>query len=203
MSAYPLTLEGTAISALVVGGGGVATRRVLGLLRAGAHVRVVSLTTTPEIDAAAARSDQITVRHGSYSASDIGTATLIIAATSDATLNAEVARDGRARGRLVNVVDVPDLGNCVTPAVLRSGELVVAVNAGGVPMASKRIRDEIGKRFDARYAAAIDALSSLRRRLIDSGERARWREASAELIGDDFWDQAEKGRLAKRVAEWR
>lgn len=203
MSAYPLTLEGTAISALVVGGGSVATRRVLGLLRAGAHVRVVSLTTTPEIDAAAARSDQITVRHGSYSASDIGTATLIIAATSDATLNAEVARDGRARGRLVNVVDVPDLGNCVTPAVLRSGELVVAVNAAGVPTASKRIRDEIGKRFDARYAAAIDALSSLRRRLIDSGDRARWGEASAELIGEHFCDQVEKGRLTKRVAEWR
>ena len=203
MSAYPLTLEGTAISALVVGGGGVATRRVLGLLRAGAHVRVVSLTTTPEIDAAAARSDQITVRHGSYSASDIGTATLIIAATSDATLNAEVARDGRARGRLVNVVDVPDLGNCVTPAVLRSGELVVAVNAGGVPTASKRIRDEIGKRFDARYAAAIDALSSLRRRLIDSGARGRWGEVSAELIGEHFCDEVEKGRLAKRVAEWR
>jgi len=128
---------------------------------------------------------------------------LIIAATSDATLNAEVARDGRARGRLVNVVDVPDLGNCVTPAVLRSCELVVAVNAAGVPTASKRIRDEIGKRFDARYAAAIDALSSLRRRLIDSGDRARWGEASAELIGEHFCDQVEKGRLTKRVAEWR
>jgi precorrin-2 dehydrogenase len=202
VSAYPLTLEGTAISALVVGGGRVATRRALGLLHSGARVRVVSLTTTPELDAAAARSDQITIRLGSYSASDIGNATLIVAATNDATLNAEVARDARARGRLVNVVDVPDLGNCVTPAVLRSGELVVAVNAGGVPTASKRIRDAIGKRFDARYASAIDALSSLRRRLLDGGERTQWMAASAELIGEDFCDRVEGGQLAERVAEW-
>ena len=203
MSAYPLTLEGTAISALVVGGGQVATRRALGLLRAGARVRVVSLTTTPELDAAVARSDQVTIRHGSYSASDIGNATLIVAATNDATLNAEVARDARARGRLVNVVDVPDLGNCMTPAVLRSGELVVAVNAGGVPVASKRIRDAIGKRFDARYASAIDALASLRRRLLDGGERGQWKVASAELIAEDFCDQVEGGQFAKRMAEWR
>jgi precorrin-2 dehydrogenase / sirohydrochlorin ferrochelatase len=203
VSAYPLTLEGTAISALVVGGGRIATRRALGLLQAGARVRVVSLTTTPEIAAAAARTDQITVRHGSYAASDIADATLIVAATSDATLNAEVARDARARGRLVNVVDVPDLGNCVTPAVLRSGELVVAVNAGGVPTASKRIRDAIGQRFDSRYASAIDALSSLRRLLLDGGERAQWKAASGELIADDFCDQVESGRLAKRVAKWR
>lgn len=202
MSAYPLTLEGTAISALIVGGGRVATRRALALLQVGARVRVVSLTTTPEIDAAAARSEQITIRHGSYSASDIGNATLVVAATGDATLNAEVARDARARGRLVNVVDVPDLGNCVTPAVIRSGELVVAVNAGGVPVASKRIRDAIAKQFDVRYATAIDALAALRRRLLEGGERARWKDASAKLIGEDFCEQVERGRITERVAEW-
>jgi precorrin-2 dehydrogenase/sirohydrochlorin ferrochelatase len=203
VSAYPVTLEGTATSALVVGGGRVATRRVLGLLQAGARVRVVALATTPELDAAATRTDHLAIRRGAYRSSDIGDSTLVIAATDDSTLNAEVARDARARGRLVNVVDVPELGNYTTPAVLRSGELVVSVNAGGVPVAAKRIRDAIGARFDARYASAIDALASLRRKLMESGEKQRWTEASAELIGEDFCEQVETATLARRVAEWR
>ena len=44
MSAYPLILDGTAIDALVVGGGAVATRKTLALLDAGASVRVVAPT---------------------------------------------------------------------------------------------------------------------------------------------------------------
>jgi precorrin-2 dehydrogenase / sirohydrochlorin ferrochelatase len=203
VSAYPLTLEGSAISALVVGGGRVATRKALGLVRAGALVRVVAPSVTPELERAAAEHDRLTLARTAYSPAQIRDATLVVAATDDAALNATIARDARAKGRLANVVDSPDAGNCTTPAVLRSGNVVVSVNAGGVPGAAKRIRDALAERLDERYAAAVEILAALRRKLIDTGHRDRWAEASAALVGDDFCEQVESGRFAERVARWR
>ena len=203
MSAYPLTLEGTSISALVVGAGRVATRKALALLQTGARVRVVALDGMTELEHAAADDDRLTITRAAYARAHIADATLVIAATDDPTLNAEIARDARAKGRLVNVVDAPDVGNCTTPAVLRSGNLVVAVTAGGVPTAAKRIRDALGEKLDGRYASAVEHLAALRRRMLDDGRRERWAEASAALVGDDFCEQVEAGTFDERVAQWR
>jgi siroheme synthase-like protein len=203
MSAYPLTLEGAEIAALIVGGGRVATRKALALLEAGARVRVLAPTISSELERIAAESDRLTLAYAAYAAGEIGGATLIIAATDDAALNASIARDARAKNRLVNVVDSPDLGNCTAPAVLRSGELVVAVNAGGVPAAAKRIRDVLTTKLDSRYATAVERLATLRRELIDTGRRARWLEASDALIGDDFCEQVESGRFTASLDRWR
>jgi siroheme synthase-like protein len=198
-----LILDGTAIDALVVGGGAVATRKTLALLDAGASVRVVAPTVTDALRDAAARNDRLRLTHGHYATTHLCDATLVIAATDDVATNAAVAADARAAGRLVNVASAPDLGNCATPAVHRSGDLVVAVTTGGVPNAAARIRDAIGVRFDARYAGAVGELGTLRRSLLDRGDRGRWAEASASLIGADFCAQVESGAFDERLAEWR
>jgi precorrin-2 dehydrogenase / sirohydrochlorin ferrochelatase len=203
VSAYPLTLEGTSISALVVGAGRVATRKALALLEAGARVHVVALGGTTELEHAAEDDDRLTVTRAAYSPAQIGDATLVIAATNDPAVNAAIAHDAVDKGRLVNVVDAPAAGNCTTPAVLRSGNLVVSVTAGGVPAAAKRIRDELAAKLDGRYASAVAHLAALRRAMIDDGQRDRWTEASAALVGGDFCEQVESGTFDERVARWR
>jgi siroheme synthase-like protein len=203
VSAYPLTLEGTSISALVVGAGRVATRKALALLEAGARVHVVALSDATELEHAAEDDDRLTVTRAAYSAAQIDDATLVVAATDDAALNAAIARDALDKGRLVNVVDAPAAGNCTTPAVLRSGNLVVSVTAGGVPAAAKRVRDALAAKLDGRYASAVEHLAALRRAMIDDGRRDRWTEASAALVGDDFCEQVESGTFEERVAQWR
>lgn len=203
MSAYPLTLEGTSISALVVGAGRVATRKALALLESGARVHVVALSAATELEHAAQDDDRLTLTRAAYSPSQIGDSTLVVAATDDAALNATIARDALDKGRLVNVVDSPAAGNCTTPAVLRSGNLVVSVTAGGVPAAARRIRDALAVRLDGRYASAVAHLAALRRTMIDDGRRDRWTEASNALVGDDFCEQVESGTFDERVARWR
>ena len=191
------------ISALVVGGGSVATRKATALLNAGARVHVVAPEVLPELDALAGERSELRITRGQYAAVYLRGTTLVVAATDDATVNADIARDARDRGMLVNVADAPDLGNCVTPAVHRSGEVTVAVSAGRVPAAAARIRDSIGASIDGRYAVAVRELASLRRSLIDAGNRERWRQASAALVGENFCDQVESGDFASRVAKWR
>lgn len=203
MSAYPLMLDGTSLEALVVGGGAVAARKVGALLDAGATVRVVAPDVSRELRELQSPDVRLTIAERSYTSEDIATAMLVIAATGDRAVNARVARDARARHRLVNVADAPNEGNCVTAAVHRAGDLVVAVTAGGVPSAAARVRDMVADRVDGRYGGAIAELGELRSRLLAAGNREQWRRASEELVGESFCAWVEDGTFVARVRAWR
>ena len=202
MSFYPLMLDGSALTAVIIGGGAVAARKASSLIASGARVRIVAPAVTSELEKAAGDSSIEIIRER-YARDHLGDAQLVIAATSDDSVNAQVAADARALGRLVNVASAPALGNCVTPAVHRAGEVVIAVATGGVPSAAARIRDDLAGKIDNRYAAAVRELSSLRRSLIDRDQRARWSSATAALLDDDFCRRVESGLFAEALAEWR
>lgn len=203
MSAFPVVLEGSTLDALVVGGGAVGTRKVRSLLDAGARVEVVSPRVTPELEALAVSSERLRISRIDFAPGFLDGRTIVFAATDDAAVNAEVARLARARGIPVNVADDPEKGTFVSPAVHRAGDVVVAVSAGRVPMAAARIRDAIAATIDGRFAGAVRELSTLRRSLLDGGDRTRWQAASSRLIGSDFVSVVESGAFAARVDEWR
>jgi siroheme synthase-like protein len=202
VSAYPLMLDGARLEALVVGGGAVATRKVRGLLDAGARVRVVAPEVSDDLAALEGASHGLAIERRGYESGDAGRALLVIAATDDREVNARVASDALALGRLVNVADAPDEGNCTTAATHRAGELTVAVTAGGVPAAAARVRDLVATRLDARYAEALARLAALRRRVLAERGTAAWRAVVDDVVGEDFCPAVESGVLLERVATW-
>jgi siroheme synthase-like protein len=205
VSAYPLMLDGATLSAVVVGGGRVATRKVIGLLAAGANVHVVAPQITPELEQLAVDNQPLRLTHARFSDEHLGEALLVIVATDDAVENTRIAATAKARGRLVNVVTAPEQGNCSTPAVHRAGGVTVAVGAGRVPTAAARIRDRLASIVDVRYADAVRELSALRARLLEQGGEARdrWIEANEALVGEDFCARVEAGDFDAGVAAWR
>jgi siroheme synthase-like protein len=202
VSLYPLMLDGSTLTAVIVGGGAVAARKASALVESGAHVRIVAPAIAPELETLS-RESPIEIVRDRYSKKHLGDARFVIAATNDDAVNAEVASDAKALGRLVNVASAPAAGNCVTPAVHRAGDVVVAVSAGGVPAAAARIRDDLARKLDNRYADAVKELSSLRRSLIDRDQREQWSSATAALLDDDFCRRVESGLFGEAVAEWR
>jgi siroheme synthase-like protein len=201
VSDFPIALHGERISAVVVGGGSVGTRKALALAAAGAQVRVISPNITTELSEAE-RGGRVTVERQEYTADRIAAAQLVIAATDSREVNARVAVDANSLGKLVNISDFPDEGNFHTMALHRSGDVTIAVSAGGVPGAAARIRNAIAQRFDGRYERAISALRGLRSRLIADGDE-RWRDAAPKLLADDFCASVEDGSFPDRVASWQ
>lgn len=201
MSDFPIALHAERVTAVVVGGGVVGTRKALALAETGAQVRVVSPETTPELDEAA-KARELTIVRESYRAEQLDAATLVIAATDSRAVNAQIAIDAHSRGKLVNVTDFPDEGNFHTMAVHRSGDVTIAVSSGGVPGAAARIRDAIAERFDGRYERAVSALRGLRSRLIANGND-QWRAAAPKLLDDDFCRSVEDGSFPNKVDSWR
>jgi siroheme synthase-like protein len=201
VSDFPIALHGERLTAVVIGGGSVGTRKALALVEAGAQVRVVSPEVTPDL-ADAERARRLSIVRESYRAGQLDEATLVIAATDSREVNAQIALDAHSRGKLVNITDFPDEGNFHTMALHRSGDVTIAVSAGGVPGAAARIRDAIAERFDARYGRAVSALRGLRSRLIAGGD-GRWRDAAPKLIADDFCSSVEDGSFTEKVDTWR
>lgn len=203
MSGYPVLLEGRALSALVVGGGSVASRKARSLLAAGARVRVVAPSVTDELRELGERNKNLTIEKRRFQDQDVHAATVVFAATDERTTNSRIARVAREHHRLVSVSDLPSEGSFSSMAAHCSGDVVIGVSAGGVPRAAARIRDALAERFDGRYAMAIDALRSMRRRFLDTGGSAKWEQAMRTLLDERFCARVESGELITEVDAWR
>lgn len=175
---------------LVVGGGEIALRKARLLADAGAALRVVA----PDVDgqlAALAREGGGEVLVRGYQAGDLDGCRLVIAATDDSGLNAQVSADAQARSLPVNVVDAPALCTVIFPAIVDRSPLVVAVSSGGdAPVLARLIR----ARLEAWIPAAYGELAGL---------AARFRDKVKALYPDvnqrrGFWEDVFQGPVAER-----
>lgn len=156
--AYPINLDVTGRTILIVGGGHVAARKARGLIEAGAGlVRCVAPAFCEELPAAVDR-----VR-GTYCPDHLTGATLVFAATDRADVNEAVVRDAHARNLLVNRADADDEepGDFALPARFRRGDVTVTVSAGS-PALAAMIRDRLEQTFDPRWAQMAEAMRDLR-----------------------------------------
>lgn len=175
MSFYPALLSLKDRDVVVIGGGGVAERKVLTLLKAGAAVTVVSPTLTRKLGKLQ-KSGIIHYRRESYRKRHVQKAFLVIAATSSAGVNERIATDAPC---LVNVVNLPEKGNFIVPSTLRRGALTIAVSTEGAsPALSKTIRKELESQYGREFAMYVRFLEKTRKRaaknIRDSNKRRRF-----------------------------
>ncbi len=169
MSTLALNISMHGKSAVIVGGGSVALRKVRTLLKTGASVRVVAVNVCTEI-AVLNDSGTLSVKQGEYTESDLDNFFLVAAATDNALINEQVCADARARGILVCVADNPAAGDCAFPAVLQRGDLEIAVSTGGrCPTFAADIRDCIGEHIGHDYGDILDRLAEEREKLLTNG----------------------------------
>lgn len=166
MPHLPLNIDMRGQSVLVVGGGSVAARKIRYLLEAGATVRVVSPEMSAEVGGLAA-SGAISARSGCYDTCDLRDVFLAVAATDDRETNRTVAREARQRGILVAVTSEPASGTCTFPALLRRGELEIAVSTcGKCPGFAAEVRDMIAAVIGEEYGTILETLAAEREKLL-------------------------------------
>ncbi|GII98442.1 uroporphyrin-III C-methyltransferase/precorrin-2 dehydrogenase/sirohydrochlorin ferrochelatase [Sediminihabitans luteus] len=139
---------------LVAGGGPVAARRARALVADGAHVRVVAPWACEDLRDLVATPDAVgpgrgTVRWDEREVveADVDGAWLVHAATDSTTVNRDVARWAEARRTWCVVASEVDDGTARTPAVTRSGDVVVGVVSahGADPRRARGVRDAIAE----------------------------------------------------------
>ena len=165
MGYIPIFLDVTGRECVVVGGGGVAARKVESLVEAGAHVSVVSPSLSPAMETIVAGA-LVTHVARNYQRGDIRGCVLVYAATDDQKLHRELAAEAGALGIPINVVDVPELCTFIAPAVVKRGALQIAISTGGAsPAFAARLRRNLEDQFGDEYARTLEVLGAARCRL--------------------------------------
>lgn len=178
---YPVFLSLVERLVVVKGGGPVAERRVAGLLRCGARVRLVASELTPEL-AQRVRDGEIEHRARPYRTGDLEGAVLALAEPGEPASDASFFAEAGRRGIFANVED--DLEHCsfIMPALVRRGDLVVAISTSGrAPALAVRLRERLERELGPEYGALLELAGGLRAPLARTvpefeERRRRWYE---------------------------
>ena len=180
---FPIFVDLRGVPVVVVGAGAIAERKVSALIEAGAHVTVVAPDVAPGIEAWAAEG-RLVLKRRKYQAGDLGGARLAYAATGNDVVSRAVRVEALAQGVWLNAVDQPDLCDFISPAIVRRGDLRVAISTNGrAPALSRRIREELEEHFQEEWGGMVERAAAERERLRAGGtEAAADERAAGELV---------------------
>jgi siroheme synthase-like protein len=151
---------------LVVGAGAVATSKIAALLESGARITVVAPRANPDVQQlAGTRTLRWLPRK--FQREDLAGAFLVIAATSDAAVNRGVFLESQRLGILCNSVDDSPHCDFYFSAVVRRGDLQIAVSTSGQsPAVAQRIRQAIDASLDESVGDWLRLVGDLRREIM-------------------------------------
>ncbi|MBU9719870.1 MULTISPECIES: precorrin-2 dehydrogenase/sirohydrochlorin ferrochelatase family protein [Bacillaceae] len=201
---YPVMLHLCSKPIVVIGGGAVAERKVVGLLDGGATaITLVSPEITDTLRELV-REGIVVWQQKQYEKNDLEGAFLIIAATDCASVNTEVLQ-GKAPNQLVNIADNPGQSDFQVPAVYRNGDLSIAISTGGAsPMLAKKIKRDIAHLFDEEYNEFIKFLSMARQRILaEISDPGKKRVLLREVMSDRFLSSGSRAELFEELLRRR
>lgn len=192
---YVVALDLHGRRAVLVGGGREAVARLDALLAAGARVALVTSRQSPALaDAVAAAltvdPDSVEVHARPYRDGDLADAAIAICTGEDP--DSDVAAfwsESRRRHVLASVLDDIPRTDFAQPALVRRGDLRVAISTGGAaPALARRYREDLEAHWGPAHGDLLDAASRAReragRRPVSFEEWAgRWSDAVADLHG--------------------
>jgi len=197
---YPLFLDVSGRTVVIVGGGAVAARKAAGILAAGGKsVRAVAPKFVREFP------QEVEKKVGNFEPADLDGAGLVFAATDSAAVNDAVVAEARKKSILVQRVDgeeSDDPADFISPAVLRCGPIVVAVSTGGSPALAAGLRDALAGAVTDDWVNLAEALKQLRPKIKATGlPITRRREIFRALATPDAAAALAAGGMAE-LGKW-
>jgi uroporphyrin-III C-methyltransferase/precorrin-2 dehydrogenase/sirohydrochlorin ferrochelatase len=191
MQHLPLFADLAQRAVLVVGGGGVAERRVTLLLEAKAAVTILAPALSERLAELLAEG-AFTHLARRYANDALDAYWLVVAATDDRAVNGAVAAAALAAKRFCNVVDDADSSTFIMPAIVDRSPVTIAIGSSGLsPVLARWIKGVIETLLPARLGALAELAG-------------RWRHRAREQIADPaerrhFWERVVTGVVAEHA----
>ena len=196
MAYFPFYTDISKKTFLIVGGGRVAQEKVNRLRRFTEDIIVIApdteitqkTETAPDTEIAPEISGGLQVLRREYQEDDLEMADYVVAATGIQEVDRKVAEDCRLRGIPVNVVDDRDYCDFIFPAIVKRGDLTVAISTGGTsPAYARQLRQEIEEILPPEIEGILARMGEVRseaaERISDQKNRAAfYKKLLAELI---------------------
>jgi len=162
MQHYPVFLDLTGRPCFVIGGCAMAEEKVKGLVAAGARVTVISPDMTPGL-AELGIEEKVDFIARRYRRGDLRTAFLVVVVSQAPPIVQAVWEETRGRNILVNTLDNVPHCDFIAPAIVRRGDLTVAISTGGkAPVMAVRLRQKLEKELGPEHARFLELAGMLR-----------------------------------------
>ena len=191
MNYLPIFIDIKHKPCLVVGGGDIAYRKIMLLLRANAKVVCVDKFACKNVHALADEGKIVLISRN-FKTSDIDSQSLIVSATNNKELNAEISQLANNANIPVNVIDSPDLCSFIMPSIIDRSPLVIAVSSGGkTPVLSRLIRAKLESTIPHAYGKLAELAGSFRDQVKEKFTNIEDRRY--------FWEKTFSGIIAEKV----
>ncbi len=161
---YPLFLNMTGQTALVLGGGTVAEAKVRPLLAAGASIRLVANKITYGLAALLENADA-EILIGDFIPSHLDNVRLAIDCGDNPLFSTAIRQAAKVQGVLLNCVDADKQADFISPATLTRGPLQVAISTGGAaPIFARNLRQILDVILPVRLGTVLTRISALRKK---------------------------------------
>ncbi|MES2850454.1 MAG: TSUP family transporter [Bacteroidota bacterium] len=194
---FPIFLKLEHLSILIVGGGYVGNEKLTAVLQnsPATRVRLVATQISEEIRSFSLGYN-VELIERPYQSSDIDEADIVIAALNDRVVSEQVAADARAKGKLINVADKPELCDFYLSSVVQKGSIKIAISTNGKsPTIAKRLKEVLNKMIPDEMESVLDNLQQVRKRMNGSSFEAKVKklnELTEVLVTDAGADELEK-----------
>ncbi|MFQ6334320.1 siroheme synthase CysG [Methylophilus sp. 3sh_L] len=191
MQALPIFFNIAQRPCIVIGGGDVATRKVIMLRKAQGQVTVISPELCDELREMHAQGE-IDYVPAEFHAEQLTSACLVIAATDDEAVNEAVSVAAKRLNIPVNVVDAPALCTFTMGSVIDRSPVVIAISSeGNAPVLARHIRSKIETMLPAAYGRIAAIAGEFRDQV-----KAKFSNLPARRR---FWEDVLNGPLVERV----
>lgn len=191
MQALPIFFNIKNRPCVVIGGGEVATRKVIMLLKAHAAITLYAPHLCHELQAMVDAGD-IQYVNAHFEENQLHGACMVIAATDDEAVNIAVSNAAKALNIPVNVVDAPALCTFTMGSIIDRSPIVIAVSSeGNAPVLARYIRAKIETMLPAGYGRIADIAGEFRDKV-----KAKFATTAARRI---FWEGVLQGPVVERV----
>ena len=191
MHALPIFMNITNRRCVVIGGGEVASRKVIMLLKANAAITLYSPEICPALQVL---SEDGTITHikANFEPSQLTDACLVIAATDVEVVNMAVSIAAKAKNIPVNVVDSPALCTFTMASIVERSPIVIAISSeGNAPVLARYLRTKIETMLPAGYGRIASIAGEFRDKV-----KAKYATSQARRI---FWEGVLQGPIVERI----
>jgi siroheme synthase-like protein len=165
---FPVFLKLNELKVLLVGAGNVGLEKLAALLSNSpeTQITIVAEHFLPEVIDLAGQYPQIKTNYRKFGPSDLEDQDLVVIATGDNVLNAEIRDFARARHLLINVADKPELCDFYLGSIVKKGDLKIGISTNGKsPTIAKRLKEVFQENLPDELDISLQQMNQLRNTL--------------------------------------
>lgn len=162
---FPIFLKLNRLKVLLVGGGNIGLEKLQAVLSNSpeAEINIVSKTFLPELLDFVANYPKVQLNRKRFEPDDLAGHDLVIIATGDNDLNAEIRTSARKLNLLINVADKPELCDFYLGSIVKKGDLKIGISTNGKsPTIAKRLKEIFQENLPDELDLTLQQMNKLR-----------------------------------------